>query len=306
MSRTVSKPDTAENTVSAAEFVRNFARFREVALQNAVFISNHGRVSHVLSSVEEFDRTQSVGAIAADVPLRQATLFGLADWVNEAVIVCNPDEEVIYANRVAVAICGMDLPSDRAVSLRTAMPRMLGSLMEVNFRRSALSREPTTADIPSPFVAGNWLNLRIFPLRENTVMLLRDITEEVQRHRLADVKKAMIDVFALHGGMGYVRLTVRGTMERVGEAFCNWVGLTEDKLLGVPLLNLIDRADRANFREGMEGVLGGTGTFRTVTRLTPNRSGVVAVDCAMVHLQGAYGAEGAVAVFTRHDRPTAE
>lgn len=185
MNRAASKPDTAQNTVSAAEFVRNFARLREAALQHAVFISNHGRVSHVLSSVEDFERTHSVCAIAGDAPLRQTTLFGLADWVNEAVIACNPEGEVIYANRMAVAMCGMDLPSDQPANLRTAMPKMLDTLMEVNFRRSQVSREPTTADIPSPFVAGHWLNMRVFPLRENTVMLLRDITEEVQRHRLS-------------------------------------------------------------------------------------------------------------------------
>lgn len=153
---------------------------------------------------------------------------------------------------------------------------------------------------------GNWLNLRSFPLRDNTVMLLRDITGEVQRHRLADVKKAMLDAISLHGAMAYVRLTVRGTMERADDSFCNWVGVPEDKLLGVPLLNLIDRADRAAFRESMEQVLGGTGNLRTVVRLMPNRSGVVAVDCAMVQLQGAYGVEGAVAVFTRHEMPIEE
>jgi prevent-host-death family protein len=42
--------------VSAAEFQRAFGRFRELALQTPVAITNHGRESLILMSVAEYRR----------------------------------------------------------------------------------------------------------------------------------------------------------------------------------------------------------------------------------------------------------
>ncbi|MEO5707471.1 MAG: PAS domain-containing protein [Alteraurantiacibacter sp.] len=303
MQDTPEQPVSGQQAVSAAEFVRNFARLREVALQHPVMISHHGRVSHVLTSIEDFCRAQAAPCAGTPGDESPTALFDLADWLDDAVLACNHNERIVYANRVAAALFRVRVPHDGGTSLRLALPAFYDSLLEVNFRHTLNSREPTTADLPSPFTPGNWLNFRCVPLRDCTVMAIRDITDEVQHLRLADVKKAMFDALALNGTIGCARLNVRGAMERVDDTFCNWVGVAQDKLLGVPLLNLIDRSDRARFHEGMERVLSGTGSLRTVVRLLPNRSGVLAVDCAMVQLQGTYGAEGAVTVFTRDGGP---
>jgi len=284
--------------VTAAEFVRNFARLREEAQHHPVYISNHGRVSHVLATLADFRRVTATTESGAAG--RQVSLFGLAEWVDDAILVCNAQEEVIYANRVASAICRLDLPPGETLPLRTALPAMYDTLIEVHFRRTQTTREPSTADLPSPFVPGAWLHMRCFPLRENTVLMVRDITFEVERFRLADVKKAMVDAMSLHGGVGYVRLSPRGTIETVDDAFCQWVGLAENKLTGVPLLDLVDRTDRVGLRDGLEKVFAQGKTVRCVVDLVPNRAEKVTVDCAAVPLQGTYGAQGAVVVFTKH------
>ena len=43
-------------SVTSAEFQRNFGRYREAAIREAVTITNHGRESLVLLSAEEYRR----------------------------------------------------------------------------------------------------------------------------------------------------------------------------------------------------------------------------------------------------------
>ena len=43
-------------SVTSAEFQKNFGRYRETAIREAVTITNHGRASLVLLSVDEYRR----------------------------------------------------------------------------------------------------------------------------------------------------------------------------------------------------------------------------------------------------------
>jgi prevent-host-death family protein len=46
----------ADTSVPSAEFQKSFGRYREKALQEPVFITNHGRESLVLMSADEYRR----------------------------------------------------------------------------------------------------------------------------------------------------------------------------------------------------------------------------------------------------------
>jgi PAS domain S-box-containing protein len=120
----------------------------------------------------------------------------------------------------------------------------------------------------------------------------------MQRHRLADVKSAILKAMGVHGGVGYVRVSMRGFIDVVNDSFCAMVGLTADRLANVPVADLVALPARPHFREKMELVLRGGGDMRFATQFLSNDGSFVPIDAAIARLQGIYGTEGAVIVMT--------
>ena len=176
-----------EESVSAAGMVRSFARWREAALKEPVFVTNHGRKTHVLLSIDQFEemRTKSSAPEAISGP------FELAEWIDEAIIVCDKELRILSINRAASATCRLSIGECVGKPLYGCLPQLQGTLLEIHLARTARANESTSADIPSPLRKDGWLNLQTFPLHDCNVLMFRDITEEVQRHRLADVKTAL-------------------------------------------------------------------------------------------------------------------
>ncbi len=120
----------------------------------------------------------------------------------------------------------------------------------------------------------------------------------MQRHRLADVKSTILKAMAVHGGVGYARVSMRGFIDVVNDSFCAMVGLGADRLVDVPLADLVELSARPQFRERLERVLRGEGDMRFVTQLLTNEGAVAPIDAAIVRLHGIYGTEGAIIVIT--------
>lgn len=51
--------------VPASEFARNFGEYREIAQREPVGVTNHGRVTGVLVSAQDFDEYQRLKRLAA-------------------------------------------------------------------------------------------------------------------------------------------------------------------------------------------------------------------------------------------------
>lgn len=293
-----------DKTVSAAELVRSFAVCRDRATLEPLMISNHGRPTHVLMGIEQFRQLSSAGA-GRGMPVGPAEgdqVRELADWMDDAVMLLDRDLRVLFANRVAHAVCRVPSGSLNGTMLLEALPNVSGTLLEVHARRTAVSSEPSAADLPSPFVDSAWLRAQTFPVGDRIVMVFRDISEDVQRHRLADVKNALLHAMDVHGGIGYVRASLRGTIERVDAVFCAMLDLPEARLLNVQLVDLLTAASRPLFRESLDAVLRGAGSRRVRADFLSNRGTTVAVVAAMAQLHGAYGAEGAVVLMTPVNR----
>ncbi|WP_420144389.1 PAS domain-containing protein, partial [Sphingobium sp.] len=184
------------------------------------------------------------------------------------------------------------------LTLWDAFPELNGTLTEAHIRHSLSSGEASAADIPSPFRADMWLHVQTFPFAGGVALLLRDITADMQRHRLADVKSAILKAMAVHGGVGYARVSMRGFIEVVNDSFCAMVGLNPDRLADVPMADLVALPARPMFRERMERVLRGEGDMRFDTQLLTNEGAVAQVDTAIARLHGIYGTEGAIIVVT--------
>ncbi|MEL7689212.1 PAS domain-containing protein [Citromicrobium bathyomarinum] len=294
----MNEADTPKGTgVPAANFVRSFSKWRDEAIVKPVFIANHGRITHALISIAQLtELSHGHGGQAPDV-----NPFELAEWIDEAVIVCDRDLVVESMNRVASAACRLSSSQCIGRNLYETLPQLRGTLFDVHLMRTVEANESTSADIPSPLREGGWLRLQSFPLHERNVLLFRDITEEVERHRLADVKAALIEAMAVHNAIGYIRVTMSAQIERVDEPFCKLLGVREDRLRGANLVELVSRDKRVEFKSALQEAMSGEGPRRLVSSFISNGGETDDVVAAIVQLRGAYGAEGAVILLTPAD-----
>jgi PAS domain-containing protein len=294
------KPEVPK-AVSAAELVRNFAECREAAAKDSLYVTHHGRATHVLMGIDQYNVIKA----AAEQPLAELgaddgafLLHSFADWLDEAVILCDAQMKILYVNRVLLAMCRRSAQELLDRPLLEAVPQIAGSLLEFHARRTVVASEQNSADIPSPFREDSWLHCQSFPLGRWNVLMFRDITEEVRRHRLADVKGAILDAMRVHGGVAYASLSTRGTIERMNEPFAALVALPEDRLMGVALTDIVATQDRVALREALEFALRGMGEGQLDVRIVTNTGELAQVHMAVVQLIGAYGSEGAVVVAT--------
>lgn len=281
-------------SVAAAELVRNFAHWREVGAREPVMITHHGRETHIFMGLDRF-RTLAVEDEPGPAPDRMRELAGR---IHQGLILCRDDLSIDYINGVALA---MTKRWDRHLEGRPlweALPELAGTLTQAHVRHSLTSGESSAADIPSPFRSDAWLHFETFPFAQGVALLLRDITADMQRHRLADVKSAILKAMSVHGGVGYVRLSMRGYIDIADDSFCAMVGLSEERLTNIAMADLIEISNRPAFREQMEQVLRGSGDRRISSRLLTNQGRILPIEAALAQLHGIYGSEGAVVVIT--------
>lgn len=291
--------DDNENTVPAADFVRNFGSWRMEALQRPVFITSHKKVTHVLLNAAEFeDFKVNLDGNHASAPGRDEMLRQLFEWFDEAVIVCDEGYDIIFANRVAGAVCRIGGDDLRGKNLFAVLSSIGGTMMDIQIRRTAMSSEPSASDIPSPFAEGKWLHLQTFAFHERTVIKFRDITDDVLNHRLAETKATILRAMATNGAIGYARLSLRATIDRVNEPFCRMIGLSEARLTGANILELVSSDEKVAFRAAVERAIRLNEDTALTVSMISNHGPNVAARFSVVGLHGAYGAEGAVCICT--------
>lgn len=281
-------------SVTAAELVRNFAHWREVGAREPVLVTHHGRETHILMGLERY--TSLAGAM---VPTDGADRTrDLANRIHQGFILCRADLVIDYVNPVALA---MTRRWDRQIEgkmLLDALPEFSGMVMEAHIRHSLSTGEESAADIPSPFREDAWLHCETFGFADGIAILLRDITADMQRHRLADAKLALLKAMRVHEGVGYLRVSTRGFIEATDDRFCKLIGLPEDKLVGVHLPDLVELPSRPQMRETLDQVLRGAGDRKVQTSFLTNAGEIRQIAAGLARLHGTYGTEGAMMVIT--------
>ena len=291
--------DSAATTIdraTAADFVRSFAKWRDKAQSHPVEIASHGRVTHVMVSSSEYERLRAGTACSPKLP--EIALFGLAEWMKDAIIAADGDGRIVYSNNVAKALTSVDLPGDASVGLIAALPILRGTIIELNYDRTQASHEPTYAEVPSPFRQDGWLLCRTIPLNGRVILILSDITEEFHRDRMADTKQAIVKAMTKHGSVGYIRISARGVIKEIEDPLCDWLNLPSDRIRGRTLMDFVSREYRLPFREALETVLDGGACPTFDLALIPNGPGELKLKCAMSQLRGQFGVEGAVLLCT--------
>lgn len=286
--------DRRRRSVPAAELVRNFAHWREVGSREPVMVTHHGRETHVFMGLDRF-RTLAEDD-AADSP--QDRTLELAARIHQGLILVGPDMSIGHANGVAMGLARRRDRQAEGQLLWEAFPEIAGTLTEAHIRHSLASGEASAADIPSPFREDSWLHVQTFPFAQGVALLMRDITADMQRHRLADVRSAMLKAMEVHGEIAHVRVSPRGFIEAVDGGFCDLMGLPRERLMTAAIADLVEMAARPAFRSQLESVLRGDGDLRLATRLLTNDGTVACVDAAIARLHGTYGTEGAIILMT--------
>lgn len=280
-------------SVTAADLVRNFAHWREVGVQEPLLVTHHGRGTHILMGLDRY-RTMAVSGAEAGPDL----LAQLSARIHQGLILCRPDAAISHANHAALAMTRRWDRRLEGLSLWEALPELEDSPARSHIHHSMKSGEDSAADIPSPFRDDCWLHFQTFAHADGVALLMRDITDDVKRNRLADAKVAMLDAMLAHGGVGYVHVSNRGFITYADDIFCTMIGLPLDRLKQIGLSDLADLPARPRLREELEHVLRGDGRRRIVTSLLANTGSVITAEVGIAPLQGTYGSEGAVLVVT--------
>ena len=285
-------------TVSSADFARRFGQLRQMQDDEAIVVTHHGRATHVLTTVRHYNALKDRDG-RDEAAMAAPSLHEFANCLTIGVLLVDYDLRILVANHVAHA--QLDRQDTDLVGHRVfqAVPRLQGSLVETYVRRSVASREPASAEIPSLFRPDSWVRVDIHPFARHVTILFHDITEDMKRHRLADVRQSLREAIGVHDGIGYVCLNTRGHIDRAEPTFCEMVHLSEERLHHVAIADLVPVAHRVAFREALDKVLSGEGARTIDSALLSNDGATVAVRVTMAELRGVYGNEGAIVLLTR-------
>lgn len=292
----------AHSEVTVADFIRHFAHWRKFSEKNPVAITNHGQATHVMLGIEAFSAcvgAERADASCPDTPSRSPEAIAeLVNWLPIGLLLCDDGLAIRQISQVLATMTGVSPEAAKGKPLWATFPLLAGTLFQTYIQRTLASGVPCSADLPSPLREGHWVHLSVIPLHRGLCIVLRDITEEVTHSRMADVKEAIFQAMTAHGGIGYMRLSARGTIERIDEPLCRMVGLPAKRLLHAQAVDLVPVQARVAFRERLEHVLTGHGGAHFDTQLMSNSGAIITAHCAMSELRGAYGNEGCVVLLT--------
>ncbi len=286
-------------TVSSADFARRFGQLRQMQDDQAIYVTHHGRTTHVLSTFRHYDALRSGAEAGQATGATAPAMDELANCFGMGVLLIDYDLRIVVANRVAHAQLERDDGALVGLHVFEAVPVLKGSLIETYVRRSVASKEPYSAEIPSLFRADTWVRVDIHPFAKYVTVLFHDITDDMKQHRLADARKSMREAIAVHDGIGYACLNTRGHIDQAEPTFCDIVRLPEERLRHVAMADLVPVAHRVAFREALDKVLSGEGARTIDSAMLSNEGVAVPVRITLAELRGSYGNEGAIVLLTR-------
>jgi PAS domain-containing protein len=300
------KPDISNAT--AAEIVRHFGHWRNVAQEQPVFITHHGRSTHVLLDHDRYEKLigdtdaltinpmrDSAASSTRDDP-HQIAVADIIEWFSHGFAICDHELVVTAINRSACSLIGKSHAAICGQPLWTAAPALAGTLLQSYVEQTLRSGQPSNVDLPSVFRQGRWMRIEILPMGSGVGIMSRDITEEITHSRLADVKEAILKAMSLGSRVGYMRVNTMGAIERIDDTLCRSVGLIEGRLVGVGAQEIVVLAHRPRFREELARVITDGGTALLECDMMRNEDPPITVQIALAGLAGIYGSEGCIAL----------
>lgn len=281
-------------SVTAAELVRGFSKYRLESALEPVSISHHGQNTHVLCSLETFERLQICTMENRSCGDCDVSRFELAEWIEEGVIACDRTLQIAYANRSAYELTQSGQGGMQGQYLFSKFPQLENSVVEAQLRHTLTTGKSVKFDLPSTFMEGAWLRMKTFLFGPFVVLRMEDITDTYGRMLRSDVSSALASAIDHHADIASVVLSSRGTITEIGDAFCERLDFARDRLMSAPFSNLVVMADRVAFREAFEAALQNQPGRPGEVEIMTNSGRNIRAGYRITPLEGVYGNEGAV------------
>lgn len=288
------------DSVSSAEFVRQFGRWQDQVAAGPLVVTHHGRARLVAVSMERYRAlTEARAAAAGDV--RDARHATLIERMSEGFLAFDAMLGIVEANPVACAHLRTSAAMLIGQPLGEAHPDFFGTLAYPHLLRAAQSGEAATFDVPSLSYPGNWLRLHSFPYGAGAACLFRNMTGTIEAQRAAAASAALVAAMGAHGAIGCARLSPRATVLSVDRALADLAGFDPATLLGVRLTDIMPLNRRVAAAEEIETVLAGAADSAAFDgALMINRGDEIEVRIGLARIGGASANEGAAVVVTPH------
>lgn len=296
---TADRSGSPHPTVSSADFARKFGQLRQMQDDQPIFVTHHGRATHVLTTVRHYTALKDANGTDRAEMIATTGLHELANCLSIGVLLIDYDLRIVAANRVAHVQLNWQDGDLTGRQVFEALPVLRRSLIKTYVQRAVASREPYSAEIPSLFRDGAWVRAEIHPFAQFVTVLFHDITDDMKTHRLADARKSLREAIAAHDGVGYVCLNTRGHIDQAEPTFCEIIQLPEGRLRHVAMADLVPVGRRVAFREALDCVLTGEGARTIDSAVLSSEGQAVPVRVTIAELRGAYGNEGAIVLLTR-------
>jgi PAS domain-containing protein len=292
--------DRSPERVSAADFIRGFANWRQHAARRPVVVTHHGKDAHVLISLDDYRRLGGVGAEAVDSPvarLRESQAL-LLESIRDSLILVDRQRRIVAINPAAsdmleasgAALVGQPLPA--------ALPAVETSLVFHHILRMLDHRERFSGDLPSLLRPGQWLHADLIPLPIGGAIVLRDVSDAMTALERDDARGAAIRAIEVDGGIGHACISVREAIEHANDALLATIGVGDEAIRRVRFSALLALARRQAFAEALEELFRTGVPARVESELVARDGAAVPVTLSIVERRSAYASEGAVVLVT--------
>lgn len=286
--------------VSAAEFIRGFGNWRLQSARKPVFVTHHGKDAHVLISLDDYRRLDSENGMETTPANKlRESLAALAEWVRDGVIVIDREWRILSINPVASDMMERPAAALMGENLVLALPRLDESLLFQRIIRLIDHRERFSGDVPGVLRPRQWLHVDLVPLPVGGAVLLRDISEAMERIAAGDVRQALATAIDVDGGVGHARLSVRETIEAANDTLTKMVGVDAAAIRRVRFTALLAVGQRAAFSEALEGVFRSGEPARILSKIVTREGVALDVTLSIAEVRGPYTSDGAVVLVTR-------
>lgn len=282
-------------SVSSAEFIRNIGYWQNEALRQPISITHHGRERLVLaapdavhSSTATSDEAKSIASLRSDVAI-------VLENLSDGYLSVDPQLCVRHSNAAAEAFVGLSRADLDGVSIMTALPQPLASILADRVQRVMRSRQAGRFEVGAP--DGRHFVVTVFPVAIGAAALLSNVTEVHALRRKLEEGEALQQAVRVHANAAAIKLDARARIESVDASFMAWTGFAAPDVAGHRMLDLVAPGQRRDAAEGIERVLReGQPRAMSLTLLSKRGDEIDGV-ISLAPIQTDFIAHGAFALF---------
>ncbi len=285
--------------VSSADIVRNFGLWQDRASHAPVVVTNRGRPRYVLLSIDQWHTPDAeIPGSVLPTAERDAEYRALVERMAGGFVILDDGLAVREMSTAAAVLIGCPVDAARGAQIAPLLDRLGIGFAVSELQRVLESGEEARFDLPLPGSQNRRLRGHAYPWVSGVALSLTpyyetqvDIWQSEQR-ALEKARKHHYDLFVM-------RLSVRGTIMSVDDRAVAVFGLPRERILQARLVDLLSLSARAEARDAVEAVLGGSAeaTAFDSTILT-NGGDERRVTISLAPIADGFAIGGAMVLFT--------